>query len=160
MVMVMVMVMTLSNTFEWLPPTGLNEVSCKLILQNQFIIVSPHSPDDDDFSREDDDGGVGDDNDDGIDGNDDDDKDNNESGDDALILFSTHLGPWHADPNWPNAQPSHPKCSAVQTFKSTKVQKIQKYKTKVNIERHADPNWPNQPSQAVQCRWMYKRTQR
>ena len=69
---------------------------------------------------------VVDDDEDGIDGNDDDDKDNNESGDDALILFSTHLGPWHADPNWPNAQPSHPKCSAD---KSTKVKQVQKIRT-------------------------------
>ena len=74
------------------------EVSCKATksklqgvgkMQNQFIVGSCHSPaDDDDNGRDDDD-----------DDHDEDDDNDDQGDDDAFSLFSTHLGPWHADPN-------------------------------------------------------------
>ena len=68
-------------------------------MQNQFITVSCHSLSDDDQDGRvdsDDDQYDGDD-DDG--GREDDGGDDEECDDDAFSLFSTHLGPWHADPN-------------------------------------------------------------
>ena len=69
-----------------MPSTGLEEVSCKAMLQNQFILMSRHSTDDYDFWRDDDDDDYDyvDDDDDDDDDVKDDGGDNNECDDDAV----------------------------------------------------------------------------